>query len=192
MKHELNALIADYRAGRISSSEVGNLLRELRQQPPQGRPAPSGSGVRTYGLSEGQHGLWALQRAYPDMAAYNVPLCFRVADLDVPAFQEACRALVARHPVLSTVIHRQGDTPCQSVDPGREPDFARVDLTGVVDEGEALAAVRRESKRPFVMDGTSADGEGLFRVRVFDRPADGSIVLITVHHVIFDAARRGC
>ncbi|MGW0791223.1 amino acid adenylation domain-containing protein [Streptomyces sp. NPDC002911] len=188
MKHELNALIADYRAGRISGSEVGDLLRELRRQPPQGRPAPSGSGARTYGLSEGQHGLWALQRAYPDMAAYNVPLCFRVLHLDVPAFQKACRALVARHPVLSTVIHREGDTPCQSVDPGREPDFARVDLTGVADEGEALAAVRRESKRPFVMDGTSADGEGLFRVRVFDRPAHGSIVLITVHHVIFDGS----
>ncbi|MEV0689370.1 amino acid adenylation domain-containing protein [Streptomyces sp. NPDC050388] len=188
MKHELNALIADYRAGRVSGSEVGDLLRALRQQPSQGRPAPSGSGVRTYGLSEGQHGLWALQRAYPDMAAYNVPLCFRVVDLDVPAFQEACRVLVARHPVLSTVIHRQGDTPCQSIDPGREPDFACVDLTGVTDEGEALAAVRRESKRPFVMDGPSADGKGLFRVRVFDRPADESIVLITVHHVIFDGS----
>ncbi|MDJ0460314.1 non-ribosomal peptide synthetase [Streptomyces sp. H27-C3] len=188
MKHELNDLIADYRAGRVSRSEIGDLLREMRQQPDPQRER-SGAGPRTYRLSEGQRGLWALQRAYPDMAAYNVPLCFRVVSLDVPVFREACRALVARHPVLGTVIHREGDTPYQSVDPGRDPDFARVDLTGVADEDEALAVVRRESKRAFTMDGTSVDsGQGLFRVRVFDRPAGESIVLITVHHVIFDGS----
>ncbi|MGW3569212.1 amino acid adenylation domain-containing protein [Streptomyces sp. NPDC000941] len=186
MKHEIETLLVEYRAGRISGGEIADRLRALRPET-QDRPDQHGAMARAYGLSEGQRGLWALQRAYPDMAAYNVPLCFRVADLDVSAFREACRALVARHPVLSTVIFREGKTPRQSIDPGREPDFARVDLTHVAEEAVALDAVRRESKRPFAMDGTLVDdAESLLRIRVFDRPRNESIVLITVHHVIFD------
>nr|WP_306432917.1 non-ribosomal peptide synthetase [Streptomyces harenosi] len=171
------------------------LLRRTARQSPQparepaaaGGPRRPGTPVDTHPLSESQRALWSLHRAYPDLSAYNVPLCLRVTDLDVPLFEEACRALVARHPVLTTVIHREGNTPYQSVDPAREPDFARVDLTEIADDAEALDLVRREGKRPFAMDATSpGDAQGLFRVRVFDRPGDESIVLITVHHVIFD------
>ncbi|WP_097974355.1 non-ribosomal peptide synthetase [Streptomyces sp. gb14] len=188
MKHRIDALIAEYQAGGISDSEVADRLRAMRRQMPEPQVPPS-TAARAYPLSDAQTGLWGLQRAYPDMAAYNVPLCFRVVDLDPSVFQEACRALVARHPVLSTVIHREGNTPQQSIDPAREPDFARVDLTGAADDAEALDVIRRESKRPFAMDATSAhDAESLLRVRVFERPLNESIVLITVHHVIFDGS----
>ncbi|EPH43453.1 non-ribosomal peptide synthetase [Streptomyces aurantiacus] len=199
MKHELSALIADYRAGKVDARQVGDLLRELRDPGQDSAPgdAPSataadvrpatGAEARTCPLSEGQRGLWALQRAYPDMTAYNVPLCFRVAGLDVPAFEEACRALLLRHPVLSTVIHQEGDEPSQSVDPLRALDFARVDLTHTADEGAALAVAERASKRVFTLGGASGrDGDGLFRVRVFDRPGGESLVLVVVHHIVFD------
>ncbi|MEU8267784.1 amino acid adenylation domain-containing protein, partial [Sphaerisporangium sp. NPDC049002] len=168
MKHELSALIADYRAGKITDTEVGDLLRRLR------------SGARTYPLSEGQRGLWALQKAYPGATAYNVPLCFRVRSLDTAAFLRAWRAVAECHPVLTTVIGSDEDGPYQSVDPGREPDLAEVDLSALPD-AEALAAVEREHKRPFAME-----GEALVRIRVFTRPADESIVLVSVHHIVFD------
>ncbi|MFI8931749.1 amino acid adenylation domain-containing protein [Streptomyces sp. NPDC053474] len=194
MKHELSALIADYKAGRVGAREVGDLLRALRDQAQEPRPraaeAPRPAGEFAYPLSEGQRGLWALQRAYPDMAAYNVPLCFRVSGLDVAAFQDACRALLVRHPALSTVIRQEAGEPTQSVDPARPLDFARVDLTGTADEGEALAVVERASKQVFSLAGTAEtitrDGGGLFRVRVFDRPGDESLILIVVHHIVFD------
>ncbi|WP_161624828.1 non-ribosomal peptide synthetase [Streptomyces spectabilis] len=183
MKHELSALIADYKAGRVGAHEVGDLLRDLRAQ--AGEPQPQG--VSEYPLSEGQRGLWALQRAYPDMTAYNVPLCFRVSGLDATAFQDACRALLVRHPVLTTVIGQDEGEPTQSVDPARALDFARVDLTGTADEGEALAVVERAGKRVFSLGGAAGhDGDGLFRVRVFDRPAGESLVLLVVHHIVFD------
>ncbi|MEW2063376.1 amino acid adenylation domain-containing protein [Streptomyces sp. NPDC007002] len=183
MKHELSALIADYKAGKVSAREVGDLLRDLRDQ--AGEPQPAGAFA--YPLSEGQRGLWALQRAYPDMAAYNVPLCFRVSGLDVAAFQKACRALLVRHPVLTTVIGQDAGEPMQSVDPARALDFARIDLTGTADEGEALAVVERAGKRVFSLGGAAGhEGEGLFRVRVFDRPAGESLVLVVVHHIVFD------
>ncbi|MFF0836624.1 MULTISPECIES: amino acid adenylation domain-containing protein [unclassified Streptomyces] len=168
MKHELSALIADYRAGKITEAEVGDLLRRLK------------SGARTYPLAEGQRGLWALQKAYPAATAYNVPLCFRLRGLNTNAFLRAWRAVAERHPVLTTVIGSDADGPHQSVDPAREPDFAEVDLSALSDD-EALAAVEREHKRPFALD-----GEALVRVRVFTRPADESIVLVSVHHIVFD------
>ncbi|MFF5535951.1 amino acid adenylation domain-containing protein [Streptomyces cinerochromogenes] len=168
MKHELSALIADYRAGKITDVEVGDLLRRLRQ------------GARTYPLTEGQRGLWALQQAFPDATAYNVPLCFRVRGLDTAAFLRAWRAVAEVHPVLTTVLGGDADGPHQSVDPGRAPDFAEVDLAALPD-AEALAAVEREHKRPF-----ATDGEALVRIRVFARPSDESIVLVSVHHIVFD------
>ncbi|MFE0729509.1 amino acid adenylation domain-containing protein [Streptomyces antibioticus] len=183
MKHELSALIADYKAGKVDAREVGDLLRDLRDG--AGKPRPAGEFASP--LSEGQRGLWALQRAYPDMAAYNVPLCFRVSGLDAAAFQDACRALLVCHPALSTVIRQDAGEPTQSADPARALDFARVDLTGARDEGEALAAVERASKQVFSLGGAAGrDGDRLFRVRVFDRPEGESIVLIVVHHIVFD------
>lgn len=170
MKHELSALIADYRAGKVTESEVGDLLRRLR------------AGARTYELSEGQRGLWALQKAYPQMTAYNVPLCFRVSGLDEAVFERACRAVLRQHPVLSTVLGREGDRPVQSVDPGRELDYAHVDLRALPEAG-ASAAVEAEHKRPFAME-----GEPLLRIRVFARPADSSIVLVSAHHIVFDGS----
>nr|WP_223184577.1 non-ribosomal peptide synthetase [Streptomyces sp. CBMA152] len=140
------------------------------------------AGARTYELSEGQRGLWALQKAYPQMAAYNVPLCFRISGLDEGVFERACRAVVRRHPVLSTVLGRDGDRPVQSVDPDRELDYARVDLRALP-EARMLEAVEAEHKRPFAME-----GEPLLRIRVFARPADTSIVLVSVHHLVFDGS----
>ncbi|MET8582265.1 amino acid adenylation domain-containing protein [Streptomyces collinus] len=168
MKHELSALIADYRAGKLTDAEVRDLLARLRP------------GARTYPLTEGQRGLWALQQAFPDATAYNVPLCFRVRGLDTAAFLRAWRAVAEAHPVLTTVLGGDADGPHQSVDPGRTPDFAEVDLSALPDT-EALAAVEREHKRRFAMD-----GESLVRVRVFTRPGDESIVLVSVHHLVFD------
>ena len=43
-------------------------------------------------LSEGQLGLWVLQKLYPDMSTYNVPLAFRIARPDTDALQRACTA----------------------------------------------------------------------------------------------------
>ncbi|MEU6903917.1 amino acid adenylation domain-containing protein [Streptomyces coeruleorubidus] len=183
MKHELSALIADYKAGRVGAREIGGLLRDLRDRTGEPRPA----GESSHPLSEGQRGLWALQRAYPDMAAYNVPLCFRVSGLDAAVFQDACRALLVRHPALSTVIRQDAGEPKQSFDPARALDFATVDLTDTRDEGEALAAVEHASKQVFSLGGAAGqDGDRLFRVRVFDRPAGECIVLIVVHHIVFD------
>lgn len=121
-----------------------------------------------------------MQQAFPDASAYNVPLCFRVRGLDTAAFLRAWRAVAEANPVLTTVLGGDADGPHQSVDPGRAPDFAEVDLSALPD-AKALVAVEREHKRPFAMD-----GETLVRIRVFTRPADESIVLVSVHHIVFD------
>ena len=59
-------ILLAFKAGTLSKDEVRAKLRAL-QKPLQRRP-----------LSEGQRGLWALQRMAPEMSAYNVPLCFRI------------------------------------------------------------------------------------------------------------------
>ncbi len=53
-----------YKAGKLSKKGVQEKLRELKQ------------GSLKNPLSEGQKGLWLLQKISPEMSAYNIPICF--------------------------------------------------------------------------------------------------------------------
>ncbi|HEY0195770.1 MAG TPA: condensation domain-containing protein, partial [Kofleriaceae bacterium] len=170
MKHQLDTLIADYKAGKLDRRRVRDALARLQ------------GGTRTCELSEVQLGLWIVQRSFPAMTAYNVPLALRVRGLSALTFATACRAAVAQHPVLSTMIERAGDRATQSIDAARPLDFAVIDLTEA-DEAEALRAVRAASLEPFRIEGGP-----LFRVRVFERSPREAIVLFAAHHIIFDGS----
>src|SRR5204863_10220504 len=102
-----------------------------------------------------------------------------VRDLDRVALEGACRALVRQHSILTTVIHRSGETPYQTMDPVAPLDFQCRDLPGA-DEQQVLELARKESKRPFAIEGAP-----LLRVRVFRWGAE-AVVLVIVHHIIFD------
>ncbi|WP_037826056.1 condensation domain-containing protein, partial [Streptomyces sp. NRRL S-1896] len=62
-------------------------------------------------LSEGQRGLWALAKMEPETYAYNVPVCFSCADVDIAALQAAFRDTLSRHPLLSAAVRETEDGP---------------------------------------------------------------------------------
>ncbi|MDD5273922.1 MAG: beta-ketoacyl synthase N-terminal-like domain-containing protein, partial [Methylovulum sp.] len=67
-------------------------------------------------LSEGQQGLWLLQKYQPDMGAYNVPMAFRIKQLFVlAAFKQALVWVRQQYPILGTVIREQDGIPYQTV-----------------------------------------------------------------------------
>ncbi|WP_052700318.1 phosphopantetheine-binding protein [Methylocucumis oryzae] len=59
-------------------------------------------------LSQAQQGLWALQQSRPNVSAYNIPLCFKLAEpVDSAALAEAYHCLLTQYPLLASVVEVQ-------------------------------------------------------------------------------------
>ncbi|MEE1801000.1 amino acid adenylation domain-containing protein [Streptomyces sp. JV176] len=139
-------------------------------------------------MSATQQRLWVLAQTEGGGEAYNEPVAFSLrGPLDRTVLRRALDALVARHETLRTRIVPAGGEPHQRIDP---PDtgFALVveDLTGHPDAEERLAARRyEECAAPFDL------GRGpLARGRLLVLGEDHHVLLITVHHIVFDGASR--
>ena len=136
---------------------------------------------REFPLSAGQKGLYILQKLNPEMTAYNVPLCFRInAKVDVEKLGEAWDYVLDQFPILTArVVEREGglshilDDRCRTKMQQRVNDFA--------DDEQLLPFLRSQLKKPFDLN------QGpLTRVELFTQDQRSSVLLITVHHIVFD------
>ncbi|MCM2451867.1 non-ribosomal peptide synthetase [Agrobacterium vitis] len=135
---------------------------------------------QSFALTEAQKGLWALQKRLPGMSAYNVPLCFRVSGVDLPALETACDFLLRQYPVLTAVIEASGMMLHGVTRPAMHLSLRRRSLNGLT-QSQQQAAVRRVAQEPFDLDRGP-----LFKVFLFDLGADESLLFLNVHHIIFD------
>ena len=186
MKKMISHAIHAYKEGQLS---IDALVGELRRAADDGGRRP---------LSEGQRGIWALQKLHPGMSAYNIPMCFAVRDLQVEAFRQACRHVVRQYPMLGAAIREAGGEPWRvQADAGIADPVVEALADGVgaeADEAAILAHLRVQALEAFSME----DGP-LLRVRLLGlagwrgaaagqgrlTPAH-TIVSLHVHHVIFD------
>ena len=133
-------LLLAFKDGTLSKHEVRERLRAL-QMPPRKHP-----------LSEGQQGLWALQKMAPEMSAYNVPLCFRLGhELDVALLQRACGLLLERFPILTTVFGEEDGVPFQTEQPSQLLCFEQEDISRL-ESGAVLPHLRARASQPFSLD----------------------------------------
>ncbi|GER89946.1 hypothetical protein KDW_41080 [Dictyobacter vulcani] len=158
-----------YKSGQLSMAEVEEKLHELKLKSSQ---SP---------LSEGQKGLWMLQKMSPTMSAYNIPLCFRIrTQLDREKFQKALQFVAKQFPILTSIITDDNGIPYQAT-PQSQPLLVRQEDTSAMDLADVLPYLREKSKEPFVLE------QGpLVRAHLFFRSAQEYLVLITIHHIIFD------
>jgi amino acid adenylation domain-containing protein len=134
-------------------------------------------------LSEGQLGLWALQKAAPDMTAYNCPLGFRVnAPLDISCFENACRFLLRQHPLLAARIEEGGGAPVFVSRPADSFELRRVDAAGW-SESQVRAWLERAIKTPFDLA-----KDAFLRASLLTISSRETVVLFTVHHLVFDGS----
>ncbi|TAL55533.1 MAG: hypothetical protein EPN89_00360, partial [Methylovulum sp.] len=138
-------------------------------------------------LSEGQKGLWLLQKFSPLMGAYNVPLAFRIKrGFDDAAFSAACEDVLKCHALLRTVIREHDGEPYQVIVEFGDPVFdqaVRRENIAHLDEDDVLPYLTAKVKTPFDLETGP-----LLRVDVLSRPAHETLVLVTVHHIIFDGS----
>lgn len=138
--------------------------------------------ARELSLSAGQKGLYILQKLHPGMSAYNVPLCFRInSDIDGALLAKAWEHVQERFPILTArIVERDGglvhrlDDKCRTALQLRAID---------VPEEELPAFLQQQVRQPFDLN------QGpLTRIALFTRRGQKSVLLLTVHHIIFDGA----
>jgi amino acid adenylation domain-containing protein len=156
-------------------------LRQGRDRQSEAIP-PRPAGLRDLPLSFAQEQLWFLDKLAPGRPTYNVPQALRLSGpLGLAALKAALEALFARHEALRTrLITSDAGDPIQIIDP---PAPLSLELAGL--PAQPLAKVRQlaqaEAVRPFTLSGGS-----LARARLFKLADDDHVLLVVVHHVIFD------
>ena len=144
--------------------------------------APS-SGSDEQRLGPGQEALFFLHRRSPLTSEYNISTAFRLAGaLDVSALRNALQALVRRHSALRSVSGARGGELYFRVLPDVEVDFTEEEATQL-DEAAFRRRLDDEANRPFELEARPP-----LRVRVFNRPANERVLLLSVHHVIANFA----
>ncbi|MCM2373285.1 non-ribosomal peptide synthetase [Aporhodopirellula aestuarii] len=130
----------------------------------------------------GQQALYFLHLSAPYSPAYNVASACRICSpVDVSSVQTAIELLVQRHDSLRTTIEMQSGKLLRRIHESGKTDFATIDVAGQSDEHIAKI-VKAEYERPFDLETGP-----LLRVRWLRRADDDQIMLITLHHIIFDA-----
>ncbi|MFO7481154.1 amino acid adenylation domain-containing protein [Oceanibaculum nanhaiense] len=131
-------------------------------------------------LSEGQRALWVWQSLYPDSAAYNVPMAFRMSGIDRDALERACGWLLSRFPMLTARILDEGD----------EVRLAG-QKTGTILRGIAvpagvdpLAEAKRRAALPFDLREEPPIRFELLRPAA--APEGDGLLLVVAHHIAFD------
>ncbi|PEW10111.1 non-ribosomal peptide synthetase [Bacillus cereus] len=168
-------ILNDYKQGKLSTTELRKKLHELKHQSCDKKP-----------LSEGQKGLWALEKVSSGLSAYNVPICFRIRErLDIDMFKQAVHFVLDQYPILKTIIKEEDGIPYQTIQQSQPLYFKREDVSNLQNE-EIFPHIKKIAREPF-----SLNKGPLMRVHLFEGLDEGNIVLINVHHIIFDGSSIG-
>jgi len=133
-------------------------------------------------LSHGQKALWFLHLSEPTSAAYHVSFSARICSaVDVEALRRSFQALVDRHGALRATFKMQQGEPVQEIADERKVSFHITDCIDLGDK-ELRRCVAAAYRQPFDLEHGP-----VFRVNLFTCAADDHVLLVTVHHIVYDA-----
>jgi len=154
--------------------------------PPFTVPGPGDAGGLEAPLSFAQRRLWYMHRLDPESVAYNMPSALRLrGELSVAALTATLSEVVRRHRVLRTGFGDDPSEPRPRVVPAGLLELPVADLSELAPEAAvegALELARREAVRPL-----NPDAGPVLRARLLRLAADHHLLLLTIHHIAFDA-----
>ena len=141
-------------------------------------------------LSFGQERLWFLEQFEPNNLAYNRPCHIRlIGRLDLDALRRSLTQLVQRHEALRSRFSDVAGVPVVTIDAADPVKLDVVSLEQFPPAQRATEARRcalEHSRRPFDLSAGS-----LFYCQVLRLDETEHILLITVHHIVFDDWSQG-
>ncbi|MEP0858565.1 amino acid adenylation domain-containing protein [Trichocoleus sp. DQ-U1] len=135
-------------------------------------------------LSFAQQRLWFLDNLEPGSPDYNIPAPVRlVGQLDVAALEQSFNEIVRRHEIFRTRFVMEGQ-PIQEIAPTLTVTFPVIDVQAFPEaerEGKIQQLISQEALKPF--DLTQAP---LFRIQLLQLGEEEHILVLVLHHIIFD------
>jgi amino acid adenylation domain-containing protein len=137
-------------------------------------------------LSFAQQRLWFIDRLEPGSALYNISLVHRlIGKLEVAALERSINELVRRHEVLRTLFRTVDGEPALVILPYCATPLPLFDMSGQPAD-EALQQANAEAQTPFDL----AAGP-LIRCRLLRLGTEEHVLVIVVHHIVFDGWSAG-
>jgi amino acid adenylation domain-containing protein len=141
-------------------------------------------------LSFAQQRIWFLDQLIPGSAFYNVlaAVCLK-GGLDTVVLAQSLNEIIRRHETLRTTFASVGSQPVQLIATDGTLSLTEVDLRGVPEEeqdGDVQRLAKEEARRPF--DLTMGP---LLRVTLLRLKEDEFVLLLALHHIIFDGWSLG-
>lgn len=137
-----------------------------------------------------QQRLWFIEQLFPGDSLYVIPLVFRLTgSLEQSCLSQSLQAIVQRHEVLRTSFAQVDGQLMQVIAPRSSVDLQFIDLRqSPVDLREELALqqIWQAIQQPFHLH------QGpLFRVHLWQIQEGEHLLLLTLHHIIFDEWSSG-
>ena len=136
-------------------------------------------------LSFAQQRLWFLDQLEPGSSAYLIPsLRILTGKLDLHALRGSVEDLIARHEILRTTFQAHHGSPVQVIHPVGGLDLPLIDLQGLSPQHQELQQhhlAKQEAQQP-----CSLEQGPLLRLRLVRREPQQHLLLLTLHHIIFD------
>lgn len=136
-------------------------------------------------LSFSQERLWFLDQLAPGSSSYNQTMAFRVTgSLNVPALENTINEIVQRHEALRTSFSVVNGQPVQVIAPALTSTISVVNLQELPEperETQTLRLTTEEAQRSFDL----SQGP-LLRTALLQVGEDEYVLLLTVHHIVFD------
>ncbi|WOD37581.1 amino acid adenylation domain-containing protein [Nodosilinea sp. E11] len=151
---------------------------------------PSEEDVFVFPASFAQQRLWFIDQLFPGDVLYTSPLVFRLSgQLQRSHLQRSMQAIAQRHEILRTafevvdgqlmqIVVNQVDLPLPLIDLRSHPAHQR--------EAIALQDIWQTLQHPFHLN-----QRPLFRVQLWQLQDDEYLMLIALHHIIFDEWSSG-
>lgn len=151
-------------------------------------PAPVAPGdTFIFPTSFAQQRLWFLDRLEPASSVYNIPLSMRLeGPLNIPALQAAFNDIVKRHEILRTTFALEQNEPCQVVHPFVPITLPVTALENRSDVQDTIYSRVREGGRR----GFDLERGPLWRAELLRVSDTQFVLLMTVHHIVFDGWSR--
>ncbi|AFZ28072.1 amino acid adenylation enzyme/thioester reductase family protein [Cylindrospermum stagnale PCC 7417] len=161
------------------SSQLGK-TKSLPVPPIQPRKQPE-----NLPLSFAQQRLWFLDQLEPNSTAYNMPFTLRLQGLlNIHALSQTIAEIIQRHQILHTNFAAVAGQLTQVINDHNAFSLPIIDLQSLPNfqrEAEAQKIANEEAQQPF-----NLVHDSLFRVKLLRLNEAEHLLLLNIHHIIFD------
>ncbi len=184
------------RLANLSPQQREALLKQIKKNKSQSGDVlshaitPCNREADTFPLSFAQQRLWFIDQFQAGSANYNISAALKLkGGLDVEALKLSFQEIVKRHEILRTVFFERDGQGKQQIMPPQSWEIATISLeTLSADEQEDVVNARFKGDIHTAFD---LELGPLIRARLFRLRADTHVLILTMHHIVFDGWSMG-